>query len=257
MKNSFSIQKDLEAMGVKIRSRGEGDSVVPTNLPTDLPVSLTESTPAPVSEGVRMKLQGGRLVKTRTMRHSAAEKAKWRQAARKPGAKAARRKLAKKPATKRKARLRAALMHHESTTPAPSTPPITSATPPVLTGALAEAEALLTRHQQDQDAIALKGFAEVGLNADLLSRAFTVFGTVYKNDELLGLAEEYRSIGDQAYAIAENLQTDLRESVAIPDQTHLTEVYNGMADVLMDGFELYEVMGEELAEQAERQSLGN
>jgi hypothetical protein len=175
-------------------------------------------------------------------------------AAKKPGAKAARKKLLKKPATKRKARLRAALMHKVES--------VEAASPGhrQVNAALSEAEELLAQHKANGESLALKGFAELALNSDLLSRAFRVFGEAYKSEDLLGLSAEYEQLGDQANAIVENLQADLKESAAFPDSHHLESTYRGMVDVVMDGCELYEIIGEELAEEVERasgNSLGN
>lgn len=202
--------------------------------------ALPPADVAPLEE--KKRREGGKLVKAQ--RHTSGERAQWRQAARKT--KAARKHYAHSSAGHKASKRAKRLNHklHRETTETPVDGVETLIT---------EVDALLANTRAEETDQVIKGFAEVALHADLLSRAFKVFGTAYQSNDLIGLSEDYDALADRANNVVLNLQesTDPIDGVALEAQ------YRAMSDVVMDATELYEVMGQELAEEAEASnSLG-
>lgn len=222
----------------------EMDAVpLPIDVPTGAPTALSESTEnptasAPLEEGVRKVLVGGRLVKKKVKRHSAAERAKWRRAAKKPGAKMARKKLAKKPATKRKQRIRARLSEslQQVQTPAAASAPQTD-----------NVVAPITRES------ALEGFTELSRTAELLAQSFAIFGEAYEAPELVVTASRYNALSEQSKSVVEGLLT-------VPESFDVQAVvprFVAMHDLLQDGLQLNAILADHSASEASEQPLGN
>ncbi len=226
----FSIDAELALLGVSTSELG-------AEFTQGVSVPLQESaTVEPLEE--KKQLRGGKLVKVQ--KHTSGERAKWRRAAHKSKAKRA--KTAAKPAAKKKSKKRMKLrkkLHLDAVQPVPSQ----------ASTALSEAEAVLQAHKLETRDLDAKGFAELALNADLLGRAFRVLGTAMESADLLGLAEDYDKVAETANSKVEELIA-LQENDLDLDGVVIKAQFDALAAVVIDGTELYEVIGEELAKSA-------
>jgi hypothetical protein len=230
-------------------------SLITTSLAEDfkqigIPLAEEAKTPEQLDEvgrRTRLSFRAGSAKKTKVNKGTASQKMGWKKANRKPKRKLQLKKYRAKTKTKmkqkRNARIRARMGDHNQDS---------------VSNMLESTQSILASLEEDKVTNELKGFAQLALMAEMLSRSFSRLAVDFEEDEddLTQASEFYSQLAEQAAEIAKALK--MNEAV---DEQAVSDIYQSSTADVLTGLKMFEAYtgedDEEDSEETETVSEGD